>query len=213
MACNTPLWPLLDLTGGCIGPIQSIGWSCQALAPICFISTILLNLHLQQVPNPNLFGARRWWLRVNGVEIIRIWLVLRTLNSQWLGNLPSTWVYWSCIPISTKVNGFPSWFLPNTSWIPCRVVEYRASEKYTAYMASSNKKTKQNLSESNSENEAADFSRFIVIESLQEVYLAKFLPFLIEKIISTRGISKTIKKTRNGNLPVEVDSRRQTENI
>ena len=73
-------------------------------------------------------------------------------------------------------------------------------------MASSNKKTKQNLSESDSENEAADFLRFIVIESLEEVCLAKFSPFLIEKVISTRATPKTIKKTRNRNLLVEVDS-------
>ena len=80
-------------------------------------------------------------------------------------------------------------------------------------MASSNKKTKRNLSESDSENEAADFPRFIVIESLEEVCLAKFSPFLIEKVISTRASQKTVKKTRNGNLLVEVDSRRQAENI
>ena len=80
-------------------------------------------------------------------------------------------------------------------------------------MASSNRKTKRNLSESDSENEAADFPRFIVIESLGEVCLAKFSPFLIEKVISTRASPKTVKKTRNGNLLVEVDSRRQAENI
>ena len=91
--------------------------------------------------------------------------------------------------------------------------ERRASEKYTAYMVSSNKKTKRNLSESDSENEAADFPRFIVIESLEEVCLAKFSPFLIEKVISTRASPKTVKKTRNGNLLVEVDNQRQAENI
>ena len=74
--------------------------------------------------------------------------------------------------------------------------------KYTA-----NKKTKQNLSESDLENEAADFPRFIVIESL-EVCLAKFSPLLIEKVVSARASSKTVKKTRNGNLLVEVDSQR-----
>ena len=89
----------------------------------------------------------------------------------------------------------------------------RASEKYTPYMASLNKKTKRNPSESDSENEAADFPRFIVIKSLEEVCLAKFSPFLIEKVISTRASPKTVKKTRNGNLLVEVDSRRQAENI
>ena len=80
-------------------------------------------------------------------------------------------------------------------------------------MASSNKKSKQNLSESDSENEAADFPRFIGIGSLEEVCLAKFSHFLIEKVISTRASPKTVKKTGNGNLLVEVDSWRQTENI
>ena len=80
-------------------------------------------------------------------------------------------------------------------------------------MASSNKKTKRNLSESVSENEAADFTKVIVIESLEKVCLAKFSPFLIKKVISTRATSKTVKKTRNSNLLVEVDSRRQAENI
>ena len=75
------------------------------------------------------------------------------------------------------------------------------------------KKTKRNLSESDSENEASDFPRFIVIESLEEVGLAKFSPFLIEKVISTKASLKTVKKTRNGNLLVEVDNRRQAENI
>ena len=50
-----------------LGPIRSIGWSCQALAPIYFIPTVFLNLHLQ-VPNPYLLVARRRWLRVNCVE-------------------------------------------------------------------------------------------------------------------------------------------------
>ena len=93
------------------------------------------------------------------------------------------------------------------------VVEHRAIEKYTASMASSNKKDKRNLSESDSENEAADFPRFIVIESLEEAYRAKFSSFLIEKVISTRAIQKSVKKTRNGNLLVELDSRGQAESI
>ena len=70
-------------------------------------------------------------------------------------------------------------------------------------MASSNKKTKRNLSESDSENEAADFPRFIAIEYLEAVCLAKFSHFLIEKVISTRANPKTVTKTRNGNLFVE----------
>ena len=101
MAYNTPLWPLLGLMGDRIVLIPSIGWSYQALAPICYIPTVLLNLHLQKVPNPYLLFAGRWWLSVNYVERIGIWLVLRTWNWQRLG------VYWSRIPVSTKVNGFP----------------------------------------------------------------------------------------------------------
>ena len=51
-----------------LDPMQSIGWSCQALAPIYFIPTVFLNLYLQQVPNPYLLVTRRRWLRVNCVE-------------------------------------------------------------------------------------------------------------------------------------------------
>ena len=80
-------------------------------------------------------------------------------------------------------------------------------------MASSNKKNKGNLSESDSENEEADLPKLIVIESLEEVCLAKFLPFLIEKVISTRATLKTVKKTSNGNLFIEEDSRQLTEMI
>ena len=51
-------------------------------------------------------------------------------------------------------------------------------------MASSNKtKTKRNLLESDLENEAAVFPIFRVIESLEEVWRAKFLLFLIEKLL------------------------------
>ena len=60
-------------------------------------------------------------------------------------------------------------------------------------MASSNKKTKRNLSESDLENEAANFSRLIVIESLEDVFLAKFSTFLIEKVIAIRATLKNVK--------------------
>ena len=62
-------------------------------------------------------------------------------------------------------------------------------------------------------NETSDFPRSIVTESLKEVCLAKFSTFLIEKVISARASRKTVKKTRNGNFLVEVDSRKQTENM
>ena len=57
-------------------------------------------------------------------------------------------------------------------------------------MASSYLKNKRNLSESDLENVAADFPRFIVIESLEEVCLAKFLSFLIEKSIINEGFTE-----------------------
>ena len=205
MTCNTPLWSLLDQTGGRIGPIRSIGWSCQALAPICFIPTVLLNLHKQQISNTYLLGAKRRWLKVNCVERIGIWPELKIWNCQRLENQLSAQVYRSCILVSTKANGFPQRYIPNTSKTPWWVVKQRTSEKYTASMASSNKKTKRNLSEFDSENETVDISRFIVIKSLEDICPAKFLAFLIEKVISTN--------TRNSNLQVEVDSRRQREKI
>ena len=91
-------------------------------------------------------------------------------------------------------------------------MERKASEKCTAYMASSNKKDKPNLPELVLEKEAADFPRFILTESLEEVTRAKFSPFLVEKI-NSNFYSENFKKTRNGNLLVEVDSWRQAESI
>ena len=51
-------------------------------------------------------------------------------------------------------------------------------QKQTLLIASSNKKNKMN-SESDSENEAVEFPRFIVLESLEETCLPKLSPFLI----------------------------------
>ena len=76
-----------------------------------------------------------------------------------------------------------------------------------------NSKNKRNLSEPDSENETADFSRFIVIESSDEVSPAKPSSFLIEKVIKQGYTEKNVKKTRNRNLLVEVDSQRLPENL
>ena len=93
-------------------------------------------------------------------------------------------------------------------------MEHRASEKYTPTLASYKKKTnKRNLSESDLEDDAADFPRFIVIESLEEVCLAKFSPFLREKVISTRATPKNVKEIWKRNLLVEVESQRRTESL
>ena len=72
---------------------------------------------------------------------------------------------------------------------------------------------KNNLSEFDSDNEALEFLSFIVLESLEETCLAKLSPFLIKKVISSKATPWTVKKIRNGNLLVEVDSWRPAENI
>ena len=57
-------------------------------------------------------------------------------------------------------------------------------------MVSSKEKTKQNLSESDSENKA-DFPRFILIESLEEVCQAKFSLSSLEKLFQQGPLQKT----------------------
>ena len=79
-------------------------------------------------------------------------------------------------------------------------------------MASSFKKSTRYLSDSESETES-DFPRFIIIESLQDKKLDQLSPFLIEKIISSRSNPKTVKKLQTGNLLVEVESKKHTENL
>ena len=76
-------------------------------------------------------------------------------------------------------------------------------------MASSFKKSKRYLSDSDTES---DFHRFIIIESLQDVKLDQMSPFLIEKI-SSRSNPKTVKKLQTGNLLVEVESKKHAENL
>ena len=56
------------------------------------------------------------------------------------------------------------------------------------------KRNKQNFFESESENKATEFPRFIVIESLEETLLAKVFPFLIERMISIKMNLQTEKK-------------------
>ena len=79
-------------------------------------------------------------------------------------------------------------------------------------MASSFKKSKRYLSNSDSETES-DFPRFIIIESLQDTKLNQLSPYLIEKIISGRSNPKTVKKLQSGNQLVEVESKKHAENL
>ena len=88
-------------------PLNRLVMSSPSTNMFYFDRTVLLNLHLQQVLNPYILGARRGWLRVNCIERIGISPKLRTWNWQRLENLPSARLYWSCIPVSTKANGFP----------------------------------------------------------------------------------------------------------
>ena len=50
------------------------------------------------------------------------------------------------------------------------------------------------MSESDLKKEATDFSRFIVIESFDDIYQAKYLPFLTENIIAMRDTPQNAKK-------------------
>ena len=104
------------------------------------------------------------------------------------------------------------WLIPNTSWTPWWVVEHRTNGKYIPIMASSLKKSKRYLSHSCSETER-DFPRFVIIESLQDIKLDQLSPFLIEKTISSRSNPKNVKKRRNGNLLVEVETKKHAENL
>ena len=93
--------------------VRSIGWLCQALAPMfCFDHIFSICTCDKQAPNLYLLGVRRQCLRVNSIERIEIWSLLNytvssnILRKTWtwwrLKNLLSAWVYWSCISILTK---------------------------------------------------------------------------------------------------------------
>ena len=191
--------PYLDWRAVGLGLIRSIGWSCQALASIYFIPTV------QQVPNPYLLVARRWWLRVNCVENRNLARNLATARNPTLNS--SILVAYSPSRMGYPLGSFPVQVgLRGGCWSGGLV-------KNIQHIWRLQTKNLNETSQNQTENEAADFPIFIVIESLEEVCLAKFSPFPIEKVLSTRASPKTFKKTRNGNLLVEVDSRRQAENI
>ena len=87
------------------------------------------------------------------------------------------------------------------------------AKKQALPMAFLDKKQNEIFFESDSVTEAADFPKFIVLESLQDICQAKLSPFLLEKIILTKATSRSVKQTRNGNLFMEVDSWRHPESI
>ena len=138
--------------------------------------------------------------------------LLKTWDLQGLETLLPIRIYWLCTPVSAKANRFSASLITNTSLTLQWVVGYKTSEKQTLLMAFFFLKW-QNLSESDWENEAKEFFGFIVLESLKETCLVKLSPFLIETVISTWATPRTVKKTKNGNLLVEVHSWRYSENI
>ena len=114
-----------------------------------FIPTVLSNLHLEQVPNAYILGARRWWLMVTCFEKIIIWPVQRIL----FGN---------CSKNNPQLEYSPQ---PKRMVSPLVHSQHKldSMRKYTIPIAFAYEKneTKRNLSDS--ENEAAEFCRFIVI--------------------------------------------------
>ena len=106
ITCNTPLWPFLGLTDRWLDKPNPNKLVVSGPSTCLFYPTILFNLYLQQIPNPYLLGARKWLLWVNCIERIGIWPLLKTWNWQQLENILPVWIYWLCIPISTKMNGF-----------------------------------------------------------------------------------------------------------
>ena len=70
------------------------------------------------------------------------------------------------------------------------------------------KSSKRPHIESESDNDSdqlVSFPSFILLESLEEGRpLSKLSPFVIEKVISSRIVPRSVKKLRNGNLLVEV---------
>ena len=191
-----------------MGPIRSIGWLCQALASIYFIPTVLLNLHLQQVPNPYQLVARRRWLRVNCVENRNLTSPEKlatarkpTLNSSILVAYP---------PSQPRQMGYPLGLFPTPVGLrggwrsagPVKNIQHIWRLQTKKLNGTFQKQTWRMRKQTSPDSLL-----------LEEVCLAKFSPFLIEKVISTRASLKNVKKTRNGNLLVEVDSQRQAENI
>ena len=92
-------------------------------------------------------------------------------------------------------------------------MEHRASEK-TMHKANTNEKTKWKLSGFDSESEVIKFPRFILLQSLEETYVAKLSLFLIEKkIFLIEKNPSDSEKIRYGNLLEEVDNKKHIENL
>lgn len=76
-----------------------------------------------------------------------------------------------------------------------------------------NKSTKKMHTESDSYNEIKKYSflKFIVLESTRNTPLRNFLPFLIEKFISSNITPKNVTKAKDGTLLVEVKNKKKNK--
>ena len=72
--------------------------------------------------------------------------------------------------------------------------------------------SKRYLSDSDSETES-DFPRFIIFESLQDIRLHQLSPFLIKKNNILLIKSEKVKKLWNGNLLMEIETKKRAENL
>ena len=69
-----------------------------------------------------------------------------------------------------------------------------------------NRKTGLTIGEGN-------FPRFLVIELIENKKMGNLSPFLIEKVLSTKSNPKMIKKTKDGNLLVEITNLRDAQSL
>lgn len=60
---------------------------------------------------------------------------------------------------------------------------------------------------------STNYPRFLVIELLERKKMSELSPFLIEKVLTGKSNPKSIKKLRDGNLLVEVNSNKDAQNL
>ena len=202
--------------GGRTVPILSIGWSFQALALTYFVSTVFFLPHQQQAPNLYLVGAGRWWLRVDWVERIGIWLLNYTVTSniyrkpeigkgsktyfqlQYTGRVSPFQSRWMGFPVGTfptQVGLFGGWWSTGLA----------KSKHHLCHLLIKN-------SFLNIRIRLGEWCSWLPQIHRQRIFEG-CLPFLPENVIATRSIQQNVKKTQNGNLLDEIDSRKQAENI
>ena len=218
MVCNTPLWPLLGLTGGRIGPdpINRLVPTCPSTYvfylfifftfPIVSYNLLLWNYSIYfcgTISNP-LFSicARRRGLRVNCAEV-GLMTAVRLLFFK-KHNLAEAQNHTLCMSILVlyprlsqgewvaPFGSFPSQVGVHGGWWSIGPV----NSNYPSWLFLHQKKLKRSLTETESDYEGvASFPRFIIIEST-ETPITNLSPFLIEKVISSNMAPVHVKKNK-----------------